>query len=117
MNHFYTTDGPIIGQGQFGKVRLERNLHTHQKVAMKAVRKKDLKVIEMFQMRREIDILKMCQHPGLSRLIDVFEDATHFYVAMEHISGKNLYDYLKARNFRLSEIRAREIMSHLAKAV
>lgn len=98
-------------------MRLEKNLVTHQKVAMKAVRKKDLKVIEMFQMRREIDILKMCQHPGMSRLIDVFEDATHFYVAMEHIGGKNLYDYLKTRSFRLSETRCREILAHLSKAV
>lgn len=74
------------------------------------MRKRDLKVVEIFQMRKEIDILKMCQHPNINQLIDVFENASHHFLVLEHIKGKNLYDYLKARNFKLSESRAREII-------
>lgn len=61
-------------------------------------------------MRREIDILKLCQHPSISRLVDVFENASYHYLVLEHIEGRNLYDYLKARSFKLPEPRAREIV-------
>lgn len=86
-------------------------------MAVKCVRKRDLKIIEMYQQRREIDILKMCQHPNISRLIDVYENSSYYYLVLEHISGKNLYDYLKERSFRVHELRAREIIKQLTKAV
>ncbi len=65
-------------------------------------------------MRKEIDILKMCGgHPNINRLVDVFENASYHFLVLEHIAGKNLYDYLKQRGFKLSESRAREIILQL----
>ena len=33
---------------------------SRQKVAIKAIRKRDMKPIEIYQQRREIEVLKMC---------------------------------------------------------
>ena len=42
----------------------------------------------------EIDILKVCNHPTINKLIDVFEDADNFYLVLEYIDGKNLGGYV-----------------------
>lgn len=34
-----------------------------------------MKPIEIIQQRREIEVLKMCQHANIVKLIDVFENA------------------------------------------
>ena len=52
----------------------------------------------------------MCQHPNISRLMDVYENSSNHYLVLEYIGGKNLYDYLRDRTFRVSEFRAREII-------
>jgi serine/threonine protein kinase len=41
-------------------VKLATHKKNGQKVAIKTVNKKDMKPIEIYQQRREIDVLKMC---------------------------------------------------------
>lgn len=48
-----------LGKGQFGLVKLATHMKTGKKVAIKTVHKKDMKPIEIYQQRREIDVLKM----------------------------------------------------------
>lgn len=55
---FYTFEADL-GKGQFGLVKLAIHIKTGKKVAIKTVHKKDMKPIEIFQQRREIDVLKM----------------------------------------------------------
>ncbi len=57
--------------------------------------------------RREIDVLKMCQHTNIVRLIDVFENHKYFYIVLEYMEGGDMFDYLKERAFNISEDRAR----------
>ena len=71
--------------------------------------KKDIKPIEVYQIKREIEVMKMCKHPNIVRLVDLFENADHFFLVLEYMGGGDLFDYLKARQFRLSEERAKEI--------
>lgn len=52
--------GKTLGKGQFGLVRLASHKKTGQQVAVKTVRKANMKQIEVFQQRREIEVLKMC---------------------------------------------------------
>jgi serine/threonine protein kinase len=61
--------------------------------------------------------MKMSKHPNVVRLMDFFEDADCFYLVLELMSGGDLFDYLKLRQFRLSEERAKEITHQLAIAV
>jgi calcium-dependent protein kinase len=93
------TMGKVLGKGQFGEVHSAIHKKTNDLVAIKTVRKKDMKMIEVLQMLREIDVLKACQHPNIIRLIDVFENASHYYIVLEHMEGKDLFDYLRERKF------------------
>ena len=56
---FYTLD-KTLGKGQFGLVKLALHKQRSQKVAIKQVKKKNMTHIEVFQQRREIEVLKMC---------------------------------------------------------
>lgn len=106
-----------IGQGQFGQVKLATHKRTGLKVAVKIMGKKDIKPIEVYQIKREIEVMKMCKHPNIVRLEDLFENADCFFLVLEYMGGGDLFDYLKTRQFRLSEERAREIIFQLTLAV
>ena len=83
-----------LGKGQFGLVKLATHKKTGKKVAIKTVHKKDMKPIEIYQQRREIDVLKMCQHPNIVGLIDLFENSDFYYLVLEYMQGKDLFDYI-----------------------
>lgn len=57
--------------------------------------------IEVTQQRREIEILKMCQHANIIKLVDIFETGDQYQVIMEYMKGKDMFEYLQARKFRL----------------
>jgi len=54
--------------------------------------------------------MKISKHPNIVKLNDLFESSENFYLVLEYMGGGDLFDYLKVRQFRLSEVRAREIM-------
>lgn len=62
-----------------------------------------MKPIEIYQQRREIDTLKMSQHPNIVSLIDLFENSDYYYLVLEYMQGKDLFDYIQVRDFKLSE--------------
>jgi len=57
--------GKLLGQGQFGLVYKGSDKQSGKKVAIKKIAKKALTVQAIFQQRREIEVLKMCQHPNI----------------------------------------------------
>lgn len=83
-----------LGKGQFGLVKLATHKKTGKKVAIKTVHKKDMKPIEIYQQRMEIDVLKMSQHPNIVGLIDLFENSDYYYIVLEYMQGKDLFDYI-----------------------
>ena len=88
-----------LGKGQFGLVKLATHMKTKFKMAIKTVKKKNMKAIEVFQQRREIEVLKMCQHPNIITLIDIFENSDYYYIVLDYMAGSDLFDYIKARDF------------------
>ena len=83
------------------------------KVAIKMMGKNNIKSIEMYQIKKEIEVMKMSKHPNVVKLIDIFESSDNFYLVLEYMGGGDLFDYLKARSFRLTEERAKEIIIQL----
>lgn len=81
------------------------------------MKKKEMKSIEIYQQRREIEVLKMCQHPNIIKLIDLFENADYYFIVLEYMEGKDLFDYLKKRNFEIGEARAKKIALEMALAL
>jgi len=67
--------------------------------------------------KTEIEILKICQHPNIIRLYDIFENNDYIYIIMEHCSGGDLFSYLEKRGFKLPEHRAAQIIHKLCTAI
>jgi serine/threonine protein kinase len=43
-------------------------------------------------------------------MIDLFENTDYYYIVLEYMAGKDLYDYLRFRTFEVTEERARTII-------
>lgn len=106
-----------LGSGKFGLVKLGINKKTGKKVAIKIMSKKEMKNEDLELVRSEIEILKICQHPNIIQLYDVFENVDYFYITMEHCGGGDLYDYLRKRHFKLSEVHACNLIHKISAAI
>lgn len=76
-----------------------------------------MKLKELELQKREIEVLKICQHPNIIRLLDVFENPEYIYIVLEYLSGGDLFIYLDKRDFRITEDRARQIAHMIASAL
>lgn len=106
-----------LGKGKFGLVRLGVHKKTLKKVAIKIMKKTEMTSQDVELVKREIEILKLCQHPNIIRLLDIFENADYVYVIMENMRGGDLFYYLEKRNFSIPESRACSIIHSLATAL
>ena len=106
-----------LGKGKFGLVKLGINKETKQKVAVKIMNKNNMDSSDLELVRTEIEILKICQHPYIIKLYDVFENIDYIYIIMEHCSGGDLFSFIQKRNYMLKEEKVVVIMYKLCKAV
>ena len=106
-----------LGNGKFGLVKLGVNKQTKEKVAIKIMNKSKMDSSDIELMRTEIEILKICQHPNIIRLYDIFENIDYIYIIMEYCPGGDLFSYLENRNFKVSEERAAILMKKMCDAV
>jgi serine/threonine protein kinase len=121
-----------VGVG--GTSQVKRGIHkkTGEKVAIKIVNKKELGESKMEMLRREIQILKVCQHPNITLLIDIFEDYHFIFIGkidlcsltfyflclvMEYLEGGDMFHYLEARDFRIKEERVIELLHSVTTAL
>ena len=72
---------------------------------------------ELELQKREIEVLKICTHQNIIRLLDVFENPTYIYIVLEYCSGGDLFTYLDKRDFKITENRARNIAHQIALAL
>ena len=98
-----------LGKGKFGLVKSAIHKKTGKNVAVKVMSKGDMNVQDIELQRREIEILKMCQHPHIIRLLDLFENQDYIYIIMERLDGGDLFTYLEKRKFEISEARAKQL--------
>ena len=68
-------------------------------MAVKMIKKIKMDLKDKELLRSEIEILKMCQHPHIIRLHDIFEDQDFIYIVMEALHGGDLFSYLERRDF------------------
>ena len=106
-----------LGSGKFGLVKLGIDKKTGEKVAIKIMKKSSMDSSDLELVRTEIEILKICQHPNIIRLYNVFENPDYLYIIMEYCSGGDLFSFLENRNFRLSEKKASTIIHKMSTAV
>ena len=106
-----------LGKGKFGLVKLGINKQTKEKVAVKIMNKNNMDSFDLELVRTEIEILKICQHPYIIKLYDIFENVDYIYIIMEYCSGGDLYTFLKKRDFQLKEDKVVLMIYKLCKAV
>lgn len=116
LHDFYDIKEPL-GKGKFGLVKAATHKKTGKNVAVKIMSKKEMSVADVELQRREIEVLKMCQHPYIIRLLDIFENEDHIFIVMENLSGGDLFTYLEKRKFTVTELRAKNIAHQIATAL
>ena len=99
-----------IGKGNFAKVKLARHTLTDVEVAIKIVDKTNLVEATLekvrhravlnnlnristffFQLRREVRVMKMLDHPNIVKLYEVIETDSTMYMVMEYASGGSYF--------------------------
>lgn len=113
LSEFYEM-GENIGKGKFGQVKYAVHKKTKKKVAVKVMQKNMMSSSDLELVRQEIEMLKICQHPNLIRMLDVFENPEFIYIVMELLEGGDLFSYLENLEFKIPERRAIKIIHSLA---
>jgi hypothetical protein len=80
LTEIYEIKGKL-GNGKFGLVRLGVHKDSQRKVAIKIMHKKDMTMSDLELIKTEIEILKVCQHPNIIRIYDVFENIDFIYIS------------------------------------
>jgi hypothetical protein len=89
--------GEVLGKGGFASVREGLDLKTGTKVAIKILPRSTVKNSHEVAIRREVKILAMLDHPNIVRTFDFIEEPEHYYLVLERIHGKALFDRIKLR--------------------
>ena len=50
-------------------------------------------------------------------LIDLFDNSDYYYIVLEYMQGKDLFDYIQFRNFKISEGRVKELAWQIGIAI
>ncbi len=80
------------------------------------LKKANMKISDIEMVKREIDVLKLCQHPNIIRLLDIFENQDYLYIIMEHLNV-DMFVYMEKRGFKVTERRACTLVHSLATAL
>jgi calcium-dependent protein kinase len=88
-------DGPVLGSGISGIVRLVTHKETSVSYACKCL---DLALIDneegLRQLKEEIYIMCQLDHPNIIRLEEVYESHSEIYLVQEVCKGGELFDRL-----------------------
>ena len=103
-----------LGEGIFGVVKLGIYKKTKEKVAIKIIKKEKAKQNDIELVRTEIDIMKLCHHPNIVKLLDHFENAEYIFIVMEYIPGGDLGEYMKKNKYNFSEKQASIFIKQIA---
>uniref|UniRef100_A0A8D0E8A6 non-specific serine/threonine protein kinase n=1 Tax=Salvator merianae TaxID=96440 RepID=A0A8D0E8A6_SALMN len=112
---FYEIEG-TLGKGNFAVVKLGRHRITRSEVAIKIIDKSQLDSVNLEKIYREVQIMKMLDHPHIIKLYQVMETKSMLYLVTEYAKNGEIFDYL-ANHGRLSETEARRKFWQILSAV
>lgn len=101
VSHYIT--GKSLGRGSFGDVRLATHMISGERVAMKILEKSKISCEDDFKrVVREIQVLKMLNHPNIVKLMEVIDTPRHIYLVTQFVPNGELFNYV-VKNRRLPE--------------
>lgn len=91
--------GRTLGEGATGTVKLGFHKDNGFKVAIKIIKKARLeeKPQMLKKVQREIAVLKLCDHPNVIKLYDVYETNEYLFLITEYAEGGELFEYIIQR--------------------
>lgn len=102
-----------IGKGSYGKVKLAYDQQEERYVALKFIARSSIKKSAHWtRIKREMNLLRVLDHPNVIRLYEVHETAQDFVLAMEYVRGQDLFDHIVGKG-KLEEGEARTIFTQL----
>lgn len=105
--------GKTIGEGSFSKVRLGTHVLTNERIALKIIEKSKItEAADIERITREIQILKLLNHPNVIKLYEIVDTPRHVYIVQEYMNNGELFDYIVAKG-RLSEKEACRFLCQL----
>ena len=112
-------NGPVLGSGIAGMVRLVTHKATGLKYAVKVL---DLGLVEtptgLQQLREEIFIMCQLDHPNIVRLEEVYESHTEIYLVQELCLGGELFDRLDEQpDYHYTEMECARLVKQMLSAV
>eukprot|EP00566_Odontella_aurita_P004014 CAMPEP_0113570380 /NCGR_PEP_ID=MMETSP0015_2-20120614/24932_1 /TAXON_ID=2838 /ORGANISM="Odontella" /LENGTH=1169 /DNA_ID=CAMNT_0000473145 /DNA_START=72 /DNA_END=3581 /DNA_ORIENTATION=- /assembly_acc=CAM_ASM_000160 len=112
-------DGPVLGSGISGLVRLIAHKKTGVKYAVKCL---DLGLVEteegLQQLREEIYIMCQLDHPNIVRLEEVYESLSEIYLVQELCVGGELFDRLDEQpDYHYTEAQCARLVKQMLNSV
>lgn len=108
--------GAQLGEGTYGSVYQGTQRGTGMSVAIKVIARKALHEMGPESFKKEVDIMKMLDHPNVCKLFDAFEDKANVYLATELCTGGQLFERIVDSKC-FSESQAAIIMKQIFQAV
>lgn len=112
---FYEIEG-TIGRGNFAVVKLARHRITKTEVAIKIIDKTQLDPSNLAKVYREVEVMKLVNHPNIVKLYQVMETKSMLYLVSEYAPQGEIFEYI-ARHGRMSEALARRKFWQMVQAV
>lgn len=108
--------GRVLGQGTFAKVYYGKNLVTQESVAIKVIKKDQVKKEGLMeQIKREIEIMRLVRHPNVVELKEVMATKSRIFFVLEYVKGGELF--AKVAKGKLKEDSARKYFQKLVSSV
>ncbi|KAM5275448.1 serine/threonine-protein kinase SIK1 isoform 1-T1 [Hipposideros larvatus] len=105
-----------LGKGNFAVVKLARHRVTKTQVAIKIIDKTRLDSSNLEKIYREVQIMKLLNHPHIIKLYQVMETKDMLYIVTEFAKNGEMFDYLTSHG-HLSEEEARKTFWQILSAV
>lgn len=87
----------LLGDGAFSEVVLAEDNVTHANIALKIIDKRHCTKQESLE--TEVAILKTARHENVIQLLDVMESPKYLYLAMELVTGGELFDRILEKGY------------------
>jgi hypothetical protein len=112
-------DGPVLGSGISGIVRLVKHRATQVAYAVKCL---DLALIDseegLKQLKEEIYIMCQLDHPNIVRLEEVYESHSEIYLVQEVCKGGELFDRLDEQpDYHYTEAQCARLVKQMLSSV
>ncbi|KAM8856139.1 serine/threonine-protein kinase SIK1 [Spinachia spinachia] len=105
-----------LGKGNFAVVKLAKHKVTKTQVAIKIIDKTRLNPSNLEKIYREVQIMKLLNHPHIIKLYQVMETTDMLYIVTEYAKNGEMFDHLTT-NGRMSEDEARRKFWQILTAV